>query len=537
MMFPSFLKRKTRLALIPVIVFLFNGVFTAGTSAVTRFSSNTPYKEMPAVVDIHDIWFYDADRSKTVPAIDHNWIAVAFRSSVSESDSPGSAVSDQDLIKENAKVLLSQHDELIDFYYDQTLADDACFFKLRPDMASAELMRLLTRINEHDLVSYAHPTLKIQDGTFAFFNAFTLIWKTGVSEDEKTSVLNQLPVSFDGGDQIYRVDIHQKPFFSVLNLIAQDIRVAKAEPYLVEIYPTIHGGLAVAIAGGNLGDRIPFSLRINFSPRAIIDPSSLATINLRPENIQKELFDIVFDPYDYTKAVLNSPIFITGQMRFYAPGDFTIPPVDIKYHCPECSTPQDRTFRTEPVHVRISSIVPPALQESNLIIPQKPLDVELPIASLHRLVLRNLFIACVCLALAIIGIIWCLFRRSALNKEKQKLLNEKQEERIGGRLRLLLTAKADGDPMTLLSDINKLFRDYLIYRFHVSPAPAGGAGTVFWETIKDRLPEDISLKIKDILEHMDQTAARERFENTDMESIRNAVIEALDLTTIQPSNE
>ena len=90
----------------------------------------------------------------------------------------------------------------------------------------------------------------------------------------------------------------------------------------MEIQPSIRGDLTVSLAGGNLGDRIPFSLRIEFSPRVAIEPSSLARIHLRPLNIQKELFDVTFTPYDYTKAILRSPILITGEIRFYAPGDY-----------------------------------------------------------------------------------------------------------------------------------------------------------------------------------------------------------------------
>jgi hypothetical protein len=519
-----------------VTVLIIGGLTAAESLAVTRFSVDNPSKTMPAALNLMDIWFYNPDHNKTVPDIDLEWIAVVFRSSAIGSASLGSAETEQSPIKDLAKDILDQREDLIDYYYDKNLADDACFFKLRPDMTIDAMASLLTRLNEHEAVSYAHPALRIQGRTFAFFNAFTLLWKTGVIEEEKAAVLNQVPVLFDEKDQVYRVDVCQKPFFQVLNLLAGDIRVAKADPYLVEIHVSIQGKLILGIAGGNIGDRIPFLLRIEFSPRVAIDPSSLATINLRPENIQKELFDIIFEPYDYTKAVLASPILITGQIRFYAPGDFVIPPVQIKYHCPECSGLQDRSFQTEPVPARISSLVPSAQQDSNLIVPQEPPKLDLPIAASHRAFFLNLLIAIVCLVMLIACAMWRLFRGLALSREKERLQQERKEETLEKQLRLLLNTAPGDNPWTFFSKISVLFREYLISRYRISPAPAGGSGTVFWETIGHQLPENVGSKTKPILERMDRAASLELLENADMETIRQSMVEVLDLSTTQPFN-
>ena len=72
------------------------------------------------------------------------------------------------------------------------------------------------------------------------------------------------------------------PFFTALNLLAEDIRVLRATPYLVEIKPSLRAQLSFFMNGGNIGDSVPFTLTITFSDRVSIDPSSLAIINLRP---------------------------------------------------------------------------------------------------------------------------------------------------------------------------------------------------------------------------------------------------------------
>jgi hypothetical protein len=535
MMLSLFDLRKTSLALFLIILLAIEGLSAVSASAVSRFSINDFSKTMPAGVTLNDIWFYNADRNKTVPDIDLDWIAVIFRSSAIGADMLKPDASGDEFIKSMAERLLAQHGDLIDFYYDKNLADDSCFFRLRPDMTVDELPPLLAKINEHEAVSYAHPALKIQDRPFAFFNAFTLDWKTGVTEEEKSTILNQVPVSFDNEDQIYRVDVRQKPFFQILNLLAEDIHVLQAAPYLLEIHASIRGNLTVSIAGGNLGDQIPFMLRIEFSPRVSIDPSSLATINLRPENIQKELFEVTFDPYDYTKSVHASPISISGQMKFYAPGDYVIPTVEIKYHCPECSPPQDRSFQTKPVSVKISSIVPSTLRESNLIVPLQPPQMPVSMTSSRQAALNNLAISLVCLVLMIGGVIWCLLRRLSLKKEKERLHKEKREDLLADQLRALIAEAPGGDPWKFLSQSSVMFRDYLICRYHNSSAPTGGNSTVFWKTIGAHLPPEVGPKTKTLLEDIDRAAAHDISDDTILENIRQRMAQVLTLTTVKPS--
>ncbi len=508
-------------------LWLIFSLFKTSVHATTRFSINDSPKSLPAAFDFNHIWYYDTDLSKIIPDINPEWIAVVFRTMQDDSGSVTPASLDENFIKYQADGLMTQHNELVDYLYDPTLAQDACFFMLRPDVKTDMLPSLIHRINEHEAVSYAHPTFTFNGQSYAFFNAFTLQWKTGVTETRKAAVLRQVPVFFDDADQVFRVNVWKQPFFEVFCLIAEDIHVARAEPYLVEIQPSIRGRLIIPMPGGNLGDPILFMLRIEFSTRVSIDPSSLAAINLRPETIQKELFDIVFDPYDYTKAVSASPIVITGKMKLYAPGDFQIPSVQIKYHCPKCSPPQDRSFATTPVMVRIASMVPASWQESNLIVPQEPLSINLPIAQTRRASVKHLALAGFYFVLAAAALIWCFFRMRSLNKEKESLGRKQRYGALTRKLQTLIQHTPDHELVKSLGNINALFREYLIMRFNIPGAPAGGTGAVFWNRIKNHLPLEMGMTIKDILAAMDHAAAHEVMDATAGALIRQNMLEIL----------
>lgn len=269
------------------------------------------------------VWFY-RDGTRVVPEISKRWLTVVFEPryiSNANDFASGSDTSDG-LIQKKAKAIIKSHDRLIDYLYDPNIAEDACFFRMRAGLKLEDVSHLVNQLSQDGTVKYVHPTLLLNNKTFAFFNLFEMEWKTGTPEAERKSLLSASHVVLDEADEKenrYIVDVTAIPFFRALNLLAEDIRVLRVTPYLVEIKPSISTGLSLFMSGGNIGDSIPFTLNINFSDRVNVDPSSIATPNLRPPELQKELFDCTFDPYDYAKAVTKSPIVITGRVRFYAP--------------------------------------------------------------------------------------------------------------------------------------------------------------------------------------------------------------------------
>ena len=296
------------------------------------------------------------------------WLTVVFDPRYNSSDNDFETTYDS-FIQEKAKALISSHDRLLDFFYDRNLAEDACFFTLRDGLKLEDIRQLINQLNQDEAIEYVHPTVVLDNKTFAFFNVLQLEWKTSTDKPQREALLSEAHVVFDEKENSYAVDVLSIPFFKALNLLAEDIRVLRVSPYLAEIKPSLKAQLSFFMSGANIGDSVPFTLTIIFSDRVSIDPSSLAMINLRPSNLQKELFDCTFDPYDYAKAVTKSPIVITGRIKIYAPGEFTIPSVPISYSCPSCSGSTVRSIETKPVLFKISSIIPAAQSENRLIVP------------------------------------------------------------------------------------------------------------------------------------------------------------------------
>ena len=250
------------------------------------------------------------------------------------------------------------------------------------------------------------------------------------------------------------------------------------------------------MSGGNIGDSIPFTLTIAFSDRVSIDPSSIATLNLRPPELQKELFDCTFDPYDYAKAVTKSPIVITGRVKFYAPGEFTIPAVKISYSCPSCPDNTVRSIETEPVLFKVSSIIPTAKSENRLIVPTDPVSPDYRLAALHQQSLRYLWLAIICFAGLVLCAAWLLLLRHKVTAERDRLKERKKDELLAEQLRMLLHATPTAPHWSYLGEIGTLLREYMVVLYGIDLKYQGGSGKQFMETIRAHLPAGMRQLIK-----------------------------------------
>jgi len=215
-----------------------------------------------------------------------------------------------------------------------------------------------------------------------------------------------------------------------------------------------------------------------------IDPSSIATLNLRPPEMQKELLDCVFDPYDYAKAVTRSPIVITGHLRFYAPGEFTIPPIRISYSCPSCSDNTSSTVRsieTEPALFKVSSIMPKNKSVFRLIVPADPVSPDFRLAELHRQSLRYLWLAIISFAGLVLCAVWFLLLRSKAATEQRQHREKKKDGQLAERLRAILQAAPTVPHWSYLGEVGTLLREYLAALYGIDPAYKGGSGKQFMQ--------------------------------------------------------
>lgn len=509
------------------ILFIFINISLS--EAVSHFSSEIKIKRSPSPVEFNDIWFYSSDGSKVIPDIDTEWITVVFRSGPGGTDYTEDIDERKNQIINRAKALMKEYNELKDFFYDSNIAEDACFFRIEKNTTRNSLKSLIQRLNDNTEVDYAHPAIRLNDATYGFFNAINVKWKTGASRNSQDLLAGKLHSLYDEKNNIYRVNIFEIPFFKAVNFFAEDINVAEALPYLVKLQPSLRVKLSLGINGGNLGDTIPFTLAVTFSDFIKIDPSSIANINLKPNEIQKELFDIEFDTYDYAKAALKSPIVITGRMRFYAPGEFVIPPVKITYTCTTCSDTQVRTSMTEGIIFKTSSIVSTKEPERRLIIPANDLPPSFDIEG-YALKARTSLLIFVSSALAVLLLIGWFWKKKRDMMEAEFLLNKlKPEDLLLERLITLLNITPPKPHWLYIKESINLLREYLVARYNIPQEPFGGSGSTFFESVKNMIPQNKLKTVKSLLYETDNIIAAELKEYGEIDKFKSDMTEIIDI--------
>ena len=439
------------------------------------------------------------------------------------------------MIQQKAKAIIKSHGSLVEYLYDANLAEDACFFRMRDGLSPQDTSLLITQLKRNKGVKYVHPTLVLDNKTFAYFNTFEMEWKTGTDKAQRESLLRASHAALDDGDekeQRFTVDVKSIPYFKALNLLSEDIKVLRVTPYLVEVKPSIRAKVALAMSGGNIGDSIPFTLSIAFSDRVSIDPSSLATLDLRPSEIQKDLFDCSFDPYDYAKAVTKSPITITGRVRFYAPGEFSLPAVKISYSCPTCSNSTVRSLETEPVLFKVSSMIPEDQSQYRLMVPTDSVPPDFRLAALHRQSQRYLgLVAVICGAGIILCAAWLfLVLRRIIRARRHRLSEREKDTLLDEQLRVLLQRTPSDPHWNYLGEVGALLRKYLVVFCGGDPRYQGGSGRQFMETIGSHLPPESVDSLSSIFATIDNNVSLESEHCQDIDQLCRDILKIVDLT-------
>jgi len=497
-------------------LFLLLRIPLSPADAVTRFGVGDQDKIMPAPFEPDDIWFYDSSMSRVTPDMGPNWITVVFRSD-----------------PKTGADIVNRRDDIAESFYDPDIAADACFFKLEHGLGDNALRDVIAEINQNECVAYTHPTFRMGDRTYTFFNAFEMEWKTGVSEDVKARLMGQADISWDEHENIYRVNIFRTPFFSAVNLLAEDIHTLSVTPCLAELKPQVRAALTLGIRGANIGDHIPFSLDIRFSDRIRIDPGSFADIRLKPSDIQKELFDTAFTPYDHVGITSESPIRITGHIVFYAPGQFTIPPVEIKYACSECSGDPVRTKETRAIPFKVSSIIPEGA-ENKLMIPVKDMTLENRLSSYRKESHICLAFSCLSFLVSLCCMIRFVINFRARKKREEASRMNKRGEQSAEHLRAFLNEDPAGPHWLYMADGGRIFRGYLleIYQitpYQITPYQINGTAAVFFESVRKALPESIASDVCALLKRIDDAAALEMDVYPELEVFRTDMLQMLQI--------
>lgn len=486
-----------------------------------------PRDKLPAAADFNDIWFYDEQMNKLIPHIDPSWIMVVFSKESLQMPFGDLPRDYKKSIARAAEELVAGHDEMIDWFYDQDLLESGCFFNLRKGLSLKELGVFMAELNRLSIIRYTHPVIRIKEHPFIFNDAIDIEWKTGVSNEIKHRILEQAKVSAGSPSLPFQVNIFEIPFFKALNLITEDIHVAKAAPRLIAFTPTISTALSFRVHGGNIGDKLPFVFTIHFSDRVHVDTSSIANPDLRPTGIQKELYELSMDPYDYVDIASRSPIRITGWLKIFTPGEAVIPPVEIKYTCLTCADHPVRTIETEPVALAISSIVPATQVESNLIVPMDVPETSGDSGASRKAGRKFFLFSLTAFFLSLLSIGWLVTIIADRRKQKKRSAIKSALETMEDSLRDLLRESPSVPHWACAAELGRLFRNYLVLKYRTPACGTGGGAEVFFKAIEAALPAALRPGVQRILKSVDDCVAAQMTDCPDIEVIRTDILNML----------
>ncbi len=519
-----------------LVVILACGAVPQEGYGISNFGVQRESGREPAEIDFDDIWFYEEDRTRYIPEIDSNWLAVAINQTgrAPDVDSFETEAAPGVMPTEMAEEIVKDHEEVVDFHCDENLAEDGCFLRLREGMSRSEIQLLIRALCARDAVAYVHPTLTLRGRAFAYFNAFQMHWKRSVNEESRKGLMEQAHVRVEHPGEIYRVDVLAIPFFRALNLLAEDVRVQGVSPLFVPLEPSIRAELSLPLEGCQIGDRIPFVLRVDFSDRVRVDPGSLVNVDLRPGGLQKELFDLKFDPYDYVKAASKSPFMLTGWMKIYSPGEFVIPAVQIRYTCIPCSDDRVRSVETDAVHVKVASILPSKGKGAKLAVPMDDVTPSLQTETLRGQARKLRWQALVLFALAVALLFWSARQWAAMKRERRGQMVEKREDMLAERLRDFLARPPEGPHWVYAGDAGRSLREYLDAKYGLGRDPRQASGAVFLEAIREQVPKGVASRLGPLLDEIDRMIALEISDYPDLDRWGRDV---LDLVRRTQSND
>lgn len=483
-----------------------------------------PAKRNPT--DLNDTWFYNRKMETIVPEIDPGWVTVVLGSDVQDPPPEGETLTGEGGVTtagDPAAAIRSRYDEVVDLLRDDTIHPHALFLKMRKDVSLNRTLDMIRQIRDIDGVRYAHPTLRIDGKTWAYFDLFDIQWKTGVSQTAQRELARRAGAFPDKDGAHWRIDGDRIGFFTGVNLLAEDIRTVFATPVLKEVRPAIRTTLDLAIHGGGIGDAILFSLTVVFMPERVrIDPSSFTRIDLKPAGLPDDLFDAAFDPYDPVRATEVSPVRISGRMRLFAAGDYMIPPVTIRYTCLDCPARPVRSLQTAEASVKIGALIPPGMETPTLLVPTTAPSPRFPIAAYREQEAQHRRWSIVSLSVALLFLCGFLYLVRS-ERRRRRMPKPKVEAAPTAALFPLLDAPVVSPHWVFMADVSRLLRRILIVHYRLEGAPVGGTGAVFYRAVSRDLPEEISAPVRWILNETDVAAAHETHPYPRIDAFRQEV--------------
>jgi hypothetical protein len=470
--------------------------------------------------DAHDSpWYLDGKGQRIVPEVTHDWLVVQFRrpEEIAASAEPAQVepaqVETPPPVETPAADFNTRFADLFDYRLEMPGEEPRSLYRVRPGLPYGAFEALLKRLREAPEVHHVLPVWRIDDKLHAPLSEVEVTWKTVVTTQEREALLHEAgAITPEEAErqipETVRIDPCRRAAWQAAVLLAEDLRVLRAVPRLMEIRPPVAVTFLPDINGAMAGTPIPFRLEIRFGDGIKIESATLANLDLKPTGIFQNLYEVNFDQPLSGIDLTSSPITVTGRLLVYATGEYVIPSIPAYYTDSRAGAGTVRTVKTRNTPIRIGSIVPETIGDYRLKVaePAPPAPLVLP-GIAGRLLKAGLLTAAglLLLALAVVG--WLQLRsRLARSKGNGNRLRRRQS-------REALVRWLNRDPAAMEMDDYAAFgaalRDYLAESAGLGMNVRGGSHASFLHNLESRLPGAALSQAETVLREIDHLLAGE----------------------------
>jgi hypothetical protein len=470
--------------------------------------------------DAHDSpWYLDAKGRRIVPEVTHDWLVVQFRRpeeiAASAEQAQGEPVQAEftPSAESPAAGFNARFADLFDYRLEMPGEESRSLYRVRPGLPYGAFEALLKRLREAPEVYHVLPVWRIEGKLHAPLNEVEVTWKTVVTPQEREALLQEAgavaPKNAERqATETVRIDPCRRAAWQASVLLAEDLRVLRAVPRLLEIRPPVAVTFLPDINGAMAGTPIPFRLEIRFGDGITIESATLANLDLKPAGIFQNLYEVHFDQPLSGIDLTRSPITVTGRLLVYATGEFVIPSVPVYYTDSRIDSRTIRAAKTPSTPIRIGAIVPETTGAYRLKVAEPAPPASLVLSGIADRLQRAVLLTAaglLLLALAVVG--WLQLRsRLARSKENGNRLRRRQS-------REALVRWLKRDPAVMKMDDYAAFgaalRDYLAESAGLGVNARGGSHASFVHNLESRLPKAALSQAEKVLREIDHLLAGE----------------------------
>ena len=279
--------------------------------------------------------------------------------------------------------------------------------------------------------------------------------------------------------------------------------------------------LVSRLAGGRIGDAIPFVLEIRLADGAVLDDASLAGLEIRPDQLPPALFKCTLDPFDREQALRKKVLSLSGRLVIYAPGGYRIAPTRLV--CRMADAEGKIRLVELPVAalmVRVAALQPElATSNLSLVIPGPPPPLPtVPAAAAGRVAAAS-YLGILFLLLALFCGIGVYLELRAVRISRPESGPETGKSPRSQLEKLLRETRETGSWQELIP-IDHQLRRLLIEELALPANRLGGCGKTFAGRLSKRLPPESLRELAAIYAEIDHLISREEVGSQQVTTIK-----------------